>query len=428
MKNHRNGAAALACVLLLAACSTPQYKQVDGAPASTLHWVASWGTARQVPELQNELAPHLWRDTTLRQVVHTSLGGDILRVRISNAFGTEPLFVDGAGIALARAPGDATLQPGSARPLTFDGRATVMIPAGGEYHSDPVTLAHQAGADLAISLYFKAPPARQTGHPGSRATSFVAQGNRVADAAWDKPEKVERWYALADVEVQAPRSVRSIVAVGDSITDGNGATLDANNRWPDLLAAKLRRDGHHAGVVNAGIGGGRMLRDGLGPNLVSRFERDVLGRAGVSHAIVMIGVNDLGGLHRNKPDDPAARATLLADLRLAFRQLVDRAHARGVCVIGGTITPYTGSDYYRPSPVNDADRRALNDWIRSAGVFDGVADFDAALRDPARPELLRREYDKGDGLHPSPAGMQALADAVPLAALRTCKVAEGVRP
>ena len=159
--------------------------------------------------------------------------------------------------------------------------------------------------------------------------------------------------------------------------------------------------------------------------LVQRFERDVLGRAGVSHAVVMIGVNDLGGLHRNKPDDPAARARMLDDLRLAHRQLVERAHARGVCVIGGTITPYSGSDYYKPAPVNEADRRQLNDWIRSAGVFDGVADFDAALRDPAQPELLRKEYDKGDGLHPSPAGMRALADAVPVAALRKCAYAPG---
>src|SRR5450830_683836 len=209
MKNHRNGVAALASVLLLAACGTTHDSRTAVAtplPSATLHWVASWGTARQVPEPQNELAPHLWRDTTLRQIVHTSLDAEVLRVRISNAFGTEPLFVDGAGIALARAAGDATLVPESARPLTFDGRATVMIPAGGEYHSDPVTLAHRAGADLAVSLYFKAPPARQTGHPGARATSFIAQGNRIADAAWDKPEKVERWYALADFEVQAPRA------------------------------------------------------------------------------------------------------------------------------------------------------------------------------------------------------------------------------
>jgi len=396
-----------------------------GAAQPSPQWVASWGAAQQIPEPHNELAPQYWREATLRQIVHTSLGGERLRVRVSNAFGTEPLAIGAAGIALARAPGDAAVDAASARPLTFDGRANVTIPAGGEYYSDPVALPHKAGADLAISLYFQDAPARQTGHPGSRATSFVGSGNQVAAATLDEPTKVEHWYALADVEVQAARGTRAIVAIGDSITDGNGATTDGNNRWPDLLAGRLRTAKLPMGVVNAGIGGGRMLRDGLGPNLVSRFERDVLGRAGVSHAIVMIGVNDLGGLHRNKPDDPAARARMLEDLRLAHRQLVERAHAQGVCVIGGTITPYSGSDYYKPAPVNEADRRQLNEWIRTSGVFDGVADFDAALRDPAQPELIRKEYDKGDGLHPSPAGMRALADAVPLAALRKCAYAPG---
>lgn len=392
------------------------------------HWVASWGSAQQVPEPHNELPARHWTDATLRQVVHTSLGGERLRVRVSNAFGTEPLVLDGAGIARARAPGEPSIDAASARPLTFDGRAAVAIPAGGEYYSDPVTLAHPPGSNLAISLYFKAPPARQTGHPGARATSFVGSGNRVGAASWDDAVKVEHWYALADVEAEAPRALRAVVAVGDSITDGNGSTTDANNRWPDLLARRLRAAGQPMGVVNAGIGGGRMLRDGLGPNLVARFDRDVLGRAGVSHAIVMIGVNDLGNLHRNVSDEPALRARLLDDLRLAYRQLVQRAHERGVCVVGGTITPYGGSDYYKPGPDNEADRRQLNDWIRTSGTFDAVADFDAALRDPAAPHLLHKTFDKGDGLHPSTAGLSALADAVPLDALRSCRHAPQGRP
>lgn len=400
-----------------------------GAPApAPTHWVASWGAAQQVPEPHNELPPQYWQDATLRQIVHTSLGGERLRVRISNTFGTEPLAVDAAGIALARAAGDPAVDATSARPLTFDGRAAVTIPAGAEYYSDPVTMAHAPGTDLAISLYFKAPPARQTGHPGSRATSFVGAGNRVGAATWGDATRVEHWYALADVEVAAPAALRALVAVGDSITDGNGATTDGNNRWPDLLARRLRAAGRPMGVVNAGIGGGRMLRDGLGPNLAARFERDVLGRAGVSHAIVLIGVNDLGNLHRNVSDDPAVRAQLLADLRLAFRQLVERAHGRGVCVIGGTIAPYGGSDYYKPGPVNEADRRQLNEWIRTSGTFDAVADFDAALRDPAAPHLLRKDLDKGDGLHPSGAGLRALAEAVPLDALRDCRHPARGRP
>jgi lysophospholipase L1-like esterase len=375
----------------------------------------------QIPEPQNELAAELWRESSLRQIVHVSLGANRLRVRISNAFGITPLFVDGASVAIARAAGKVDIDAATARPLTFAGKARVMIPAGAEYYSDPVALEHKAGADLAVSMYFKGEPARQTGHPGSRANSFVTKGNRVMDATWPDAGKVEHWYAVADVEVQAPRTVGALVAVGDSITDGHGATTDGNDRWPDLLAARLAREGAPAiGVVNAGIGGGRMLRDGLGPNLAARFDRDVLSRSGVTHALVLIGVNDLGSQHRNGDDGPEARKTMLDDLTLAHRQLVERAHAHGICMIGATITPYSGSDYYRPNMENEADRQAINNWIRQSGVFDAVVDFDAALRDPAQPQRLLREFDKGDGLHPSPAGFRAMANAVPLAALRQC--------
>ncbi|WP_229205348.1 MULTISPECIES: SGNH/GDSL hydrolase family protein [unclassified Duganella] len=374
------------------------------------HWVASWGAAQQIPEPANELAAENWRDASIRQVLHLTLGGKQFRIRISNAYGTAPLMVEAASVALAGSD--------KIRALTFDGRTAVMIPAGAEYYSDAVDMALKPAADLAVSLYFKEAPARQTGHPGARATTFLAKGNRVNDLAWDDATKVTRWYALSDVEVQAPRNVGALVAIGDSITDGYGVPPDTNTRWPDVLAARLRDNNMTLGVVNAGIGGGRMLRDGLGPNLVARFERDVLGRAGVTHALVLIGVNDLGGQHRNTPDTPADRQQLLADLKLAHRQLAERARAHGICLIGATMTPYVGSDYYHPEAENEADRQELNQWIRSSGVFDAVADFDAALRDPAKPDRLKPVYDSGDHLHPSLAGYRALAETVPLAALR----------
>ena len=405
--------AALAAGLLLAASAATAADS-----PKKWHWVASWGAAQMVPEGPNELPQEHWRDATLRQIVHVALGGEKLRVRISNAFGTTPLTVEAAGIGLAKAPGNPDIDPQSAKALTFGGRPSVMIPAGAEYYSDVVALPHKAGADIAVSLYFNGAPSKQTGHPGSRATSFVAKGQRTLDAAWSGAEKIPRWYMLADVEVQAPRDVGAVVAVGDSITDGYGTTTDGNDRWPDVLASRIAQGGKAMGVVNVGIGGGRMLRDGLGPNLASRFDRDVIGRAGVTHAVVMIGVNDLGGQHRNGEDIPAARAKLVEDLQQAHRQLVERAHAHGICVIGGTVTPYAGSDYYRPAATNEADRQQLNDWIRKSGVFDAVADFDAALRDPQQPDKLRKEYDN-DGLHPSLAGLRAMAEAVPLKALRT---------
>ena len=388
------------------------------------HWVTSWGTSQMPMEPQNELPVAQWQDATLRQIVRLTLGGDKLRVRISNVYGTTPLVIDAAGIALAIKPGKADVDAKTAQPLTFNGKARVMIPAGAEYYSDVVTLPHQAGADLAISLYFNGAPSKQTGHSGSRTTSFVAKGQRTLDASWAEAEKVTRWYLLADVEVQAPRGTAAVVAMGDSITDGYATTTDGNDRWPDFLAARLGQENKAIGIVNGGIGGGRLLRDGSGPNLTSRFDREVLGRAGVSHALMMIGVNDMGVLRRNGDDTPAARAQLLEDLQLAHRQLVERAHAHGICVIGGTVTPYAGSEYYRPAAGNEADRVALNQWIRTSGVFDGVADFDSALRDPAQPDRLKKELDTGDGLHPSLAGYKALADAVPLKSLQSCGVAK----
>lgn len=382
------------------------------------HWVATWGAAQQVADPANELPAPQWRDASLRQIVPLSLGGSRFRVRISNVFGTEPLYVEGASAALAVAPGKPDVVPQSMRQLTFNGSATVMVPAGAEYYSDSVAMELEPASNLAVSLYFKGEPKRQTSHSGSRANSFLAKGNRVTEAAWADAGKVTHWYVLSDVEVQAPAGAGTLVVLGDSITDGYGVTVDANNRWTDVLAARLRQDGQPVGMVNAGIGGGRMLRDGLGPNLAARFDREVLSRAGVTHALVLIGVNDLGGQHRSGQDSPADRKQLLADLQMAHRQLAERAHAHGICMIGGTVTPYVGSGYYHPEPENEADRQQLNDWIRHSGVFDAVVDFDAALRDGAQPQRMDKAYDSGDGLHPSLAGYRALADAVPLPLLR----------
>ncbi len=396
-------------------------------------WIASWGTAQLVADGKEALPAAQWRDGTLRQLVRLSIGGERLRVRISNVFGTAPLLINDASVGLAVRPGTADLKPDAIRALTFAGRAGVMIPAGAEYYSDPVDLAVPRAADLGISLHFQAEPTRQTGHPGARATSFSAPGNLIMAPQFDALQSTQptqaaqpiqsftRWYQIADVEVAGAPSAHAVVAIGDSITDGYGATTDGNDRWPDLLAARLARSGMaNVGVVNAGIGGGRMLRDGLGPNLAARFDRDVLSRSGVTHAIVLIGVNDMGGVHRNGSDTPAIRQAMLDDLKSAYLQLAERAHAHGICLIAGTMTPYAGSDYYHPAPDNEQDRQALNGWIRSTPLFDGVADFDAALRDPAQPDRLLKNVDK-DGLHPSIEGYRAMAEAVPLQSLGACR-------
>jgi lysophospholipase L1-like esterase len=409
--------------MLFAAWAEPPMPAAPGA-----HWVASWGAAQMVADPMLGIPDDRLRDASVRQVVRVSIGGARLRVRISNVFGTSPLVLNAASVARAVKPGSSGIVPGTLRDLLFAGQSRIAIPAGSEIYSDPVVLEHAARSDIAVSLYFTNPPSPQTSHPGSSATSFRVAGNRVSSANWPDASKFVGWLQLSGLEVEAPGSVGAVVAIGDSTTEGNVPGADRNERWTDFLVRRLERERRAPmGVVNAGIGGNVLTYFGIGPDLRARFERDVLARSGVTHAIVLIGVNDLGGQHRNGEDTPLARAQLLADMQLAFRQIVGQAHARGICVIGATILPFGSSDYYRPGPENEADREALNDWIRSSNVFDAVADFDAATRRFWTRRRLREEYDAGDGLHLSPAGFRAMAEAVPLDALRlSCNQGAGV--
>jgi lysophospholipase L1-like esterase len=385
--------------------------------AAAQDWTASWGTAQiRVEGADAEKAP-LAGPVTVRQAVRLSIGGPRLRVRLSNLFGTQPLLVDGASVGLVATTGQAAVQ--GTTPLTFAGARWVRIPPGAEMYSDPVALATQAGADLAVTLHLPAPPAVRTGHPGSRSVAFTLPGDRVADAGFAGAATLPGWHLLADVEVDAPAEVapaRTIVAIGDSITDGYGVQPDTHRRWTDALLARLRSHAgtEHVGIINTGIGGNRMLLDGTGPNLLARFDRDVIARSGVTDAILLEGINDLGVLTRDAPAAPEDHARIVAEVTGAYRQLAERAHAHGIRLIGGTITPFMGNDYYHPGPESEADRQAINAFIRTSGVFDAVIDFDAALRDPADPARMLPAYDSGDHLHPSEAGYAAMAEAVPL--------------
>lgn len=385
-----------------------------GTTAPAQKWTSAWASAQMVPDKNNELPNGALRDATLRQVVRTTIAGDRLRVRISNAFGTAPLLIGAASIARAASVDSPRILPGSARTLTFAGRPEVAVPAGAEYLSDPIAMPVPALTDLMISLHVADHPARQTSHPGSRATSYIAPGNQVAAANLPAATKTDHWFLLSGIDVVG--GTGAIAIIGDSITDGNGVLPNTNQRWPDFLMARLQANPRTRGlsVLNLGIGGNRLLNDGLGPNTMARFDRDVLARNNVRYLIVFEGVNDLGTLTREAPVSAAEHDIHVARMIAAYRQIVDRARERGIKVIGATISPFMGFEYYHPTAVNETDRQKVNAWIRSPGNFDAVIDFDKLLRDPSRPDRLLPQYDKGDGIHPSIAGYRAMGNAVPL--------------
>lgn len=416
---------ALACAAaLLAACASPP------PPSPDAGWLAAWGSAQLNPAPASPAASGPWQaplqDVTLRQVVRTTVAGDTVRVRVSNLFGREPLQLGGASVARVQ-PGTETgrpaLQPGSLRPLSFGGQRMLSLPPGAEAWSDPVALQLPQLADVAVQMHVQSQPAAATGHPGSRIASWAVPGNQVDSADWNGAVASEGWWHLTALDMQPRQPGPVLVATGDSITDGYGVPSGSHQRWTDVLARRLVDAGRPVAVVNTGIGGNRLLRDGLGPHVLARFERDVLARSGVTHAVLLAGVNDLGVSHRQRATTPESRAALLAELQAGLSTLKAQARARGVCLFVGTVMPYSGSGYYQPQPENEADRLALNDWIRHQAGFDGVLDFDALTRDPARPAYLQPAFDN-DGLHPSMAGYRAMAEAVPLSWLdRRCGLA-----
>lgn len=404
--------------LLLALVALALGGAVAAAGAPKERWVAAWATSQQIPEERNALKPEELKDATLRQIVRIQIAGKRLRVRFTNAYGTQPLVIGAATIARSADPASARLAPQFPAVLRFDGAERVTIPAGAEYWSDPVPLEVAAGTDLAISIYLPDAPAQQTGHPGSRATSYYVHGNLVTAMDLPGAKTVDHWYQLAGIETVSS-SASAVVVFGDSITDGAATKPNTNTRWTDALQLRLRgtRDRGDMAVLNAGIGGNRLLNDGLAANALARFDRDVLTPPGVTHLIILEGVNDLGTLTREAPVSAAEHAALVGRMIGALRQMVLRARSHGIVAIGGTILPYAGSGYYHPDAANEADRQAVNAWIKAPGNFDAVIDFDAIMRDPARPTYMLPAYDSGDGLHPSIAGYRAMAEAVPLALL-----------
>ena len=350
---------------------------------------------------------------TLRQIVRTSVGGSRLRVVLSNAFGTSPLTIGAAHVAVREK--EDVIQGAKGRPLTFGGRSTITIPANAIVYSDPVSLTVPPMADLAIDLYLPGTtntPAPLTMHGSAYQTSYVSEtGNHSGAAKLPTVATTRNWFIVSRVEVDASDARGVIVAFGDSITDGAASTVDTNNRWPDVLARRLLSAPTPVkmGIVNAGIGGNRVLSEGTygsGINALARFEVDVLSHPGATHVIVMEGINDIGNARQNPT--PTAE-----DLIAAHKQLIVRAHAKGLKIFGATLTPFWGAAYY--TDVGEAKRQALNEWIRNGKTYDGVIDFDKATRDPADPKKFLAAYDSCDHLHPNDAGFKAMGEAIDLA-------------
>ena len=393
------------------------------AAGGSVHWITTWaasplpagpaqGPIPGSPSFDNQ---------TIRQVLRLSAGGTQLRVKFTNEYGAKPLKIGAATVSLVKADGSL----GPALPLSFAGQRSTIIPAGAPLVSDAVALATGPLAQISVSLFLPEDTGPCTCHSVGMQDGFVSEPGDFTTASFEPKQKVQLRAFLSGVEVDAPQG-RTIVTFGDSITDGVGSTANANRRWPDLFVARLaaRKGGGVWGIANQGISGNRILDGGAGDSALARFDRDVVAQAGVTHVVIFEGVNDLGisygapagpmaeRFRALQPKDKATSDRLIA----GYRQLIARAHAHGIKVIGATIAPYEGAVYWAPE--GETHRQAVNHWIRTSGEFDGVIDFDAVLRDPAHAAQIRDGLHAGDHLHGSDAGYDAMAKAIDLGLFR----------
>ena len=378
----------------------------DATGGPTGSWVGTWSASPlcfQAATVLGLSRSTKFDDQTIRMVVHASIGGDAVRVRLTNHCGEVPLEIGAASIGIRES--ESSIRAGTERTLRFDGRGAVVIPPGETLTTDPVELGVPALGDLAISIYLPGETVPTTSHPQA-ARSFVSgRGDFTADVAGGAfGSVVPHWFFLDAVEVVARDDAAAVVAFGDSVTEGTGTTFDANRRWPDFLARRLVVANRTLGVLNQGINGNRVLNTLLGDSALARFDRDVLGQAGVKYVILLEGINDIG---LGSPDVTAEQ------IITGYEELIERAHARGLAIFGGTLTPAEGNPYAFYAPYDESKRVAVNRFIREGGAFDGVVDFAAAVSDPSNPARWRPGLSV-DALHPSDAGAEALANAVDL--------------
>ena len=369
------------------------------------HWVGTWGTAPQLVERHNNPPAPGLANNSLREIVQVSIGGKKVRLKLTNEFSQEPTEIKAVELAIAETSGiSSDIDETTTVSLTFDGKPSVTIPAGGQVVSDAVKFPIAARENVAITIHYGAASATVSGHPGSRTTSFLKAGNTTD---FTGAVRTDHWYNIQTLEVLAPSKAGAVAILGNSITDGRGSTTNQQNRWPDVLSRRLLKNKatSQIGVLNMGIGGNCVLRGGLGPTGEKRYPRDLFGQEGVKWIILFEAVNDLGGSWNG-----VETANRVIDV---YKRIIDEAHQKGIRVFGATITPFKGNNYY--SEDHEKGRSTLNEWIRTTNMLDGVIDFDRAVRNPEDPAALQQQFlFENDWLHLNAVGYETMGNSIDL--------------
>ena len=369
------------------------------------HWVGTWGTAPQLVERHNNPPAPGLANNSLREIVQVSIGGKKVRLKLTNEFSTEATEIKAIELSIAKTSGSSSeIDESSTVQLTFDGKTSVTIPAKGMVTSDAVKFPIKDRQNVAITIHYGAVSSSVSGHPGSRTTSYLKEGNTTD---FTGAIRTDHWYNIQTLEVEAPKKAGAIAILGNSITDGRGSTTNEQNRWADVLSRRLlaNKATSRVGVLNMGIGGNCVLRGGLGPTGKDRYHRDLFGQEGVKWIILFEAVNDLGSSWNG-----VQTAERIIDV---YKEIIDEAHQKGIRVYGATITPFKGNNYY--SADHEKGRSTLNEWIRTTELLDGVIDFDQAVRNPQDPEAMQKEFlFENDWLHFNAKGYETMGNSIDL--------------
>jgi len=411
MKNSIKCGALLLMLAIAGGCRSGKPAAAYAGDKNQSGWTGSWATAQMLVEPNNMAPAPGLAHNTLRQIIKVSLGGERLRLRFSNLFGSEATVLKSVSIApVLEAP---AVPEGQMKMLSFNGSGAVSIGSGEEVFSDAFDFKLQPGQLLAVTIHYGEVSTRVTGHPGSRTTSYILPGDNTDNAAFREAVKTDHWYSIMGLDVLSSHGESNVVCLGNSIIDGRGSGTNRQNRWTDILAARLRADKRFSGVgvLNLGIGGNCVVRGGLGPTALERFDRDVLSQSGTRHLIILEGINDIGGIR--KEEDAAKKVQEIIE---GYKIMVQKAHARGIKVYGATILPFAKSFY--DAPYRQEARDSVNAWIRTGGSFDAVIDFDEAMRSEQDSNIMLSDMHDGDFLHPNEKGYQRMGESVSLELFR----------